>query len=79
MAMNSNGGAVSTQTSCPTKRRVGKRGRRGKEGAKVYTGEGNPVRKLKDEQALATVLWAGLDSQYFSAILIPAPGSRSNI
>lgn len=57
----------------PHEKKSGKRGRRGKEGAKVYTGEGNPVRTLKDEQALATVLWAGLDSQYFSAILIPDP------
>ena len=57
----------------PHEKRSGKRGRRGKEGAKVYTGEGNPVRKLKDEQALATVLWAGLDSQYFSALMIPDP------
>ena len=54
-------------------KKSGKRGRRGKEGAKVYTGEGNPVRQLKDEQALATVLWAGLDSQYFSALMIPDP------
>ena len=57
----------------PYEKRSGKRGRRGKEGAKVYTGEGNPVHKLKDEQALTTVLWAGLDSQYFSAIMIPDP------
>lgn len=54
-------------------KKSGKRGRRGKEGAKVYTGEGNPVHKLKDEQALAPVLWAGIDSQYFSALLIPDP------
>ena len=57
----------------PHEKKSGKRGRRGKEGAKVYTGEGNPVHKLKDEQALATVLWAGLDSQYFSALMIPDP------
>ncbi len=57
----------------PHEKKSGKRGSRGKEGAKVYTGEGNPVRKLKDEQALATVLWAGLDSQYFSALMIPDP------
>lgn len=57
----------------PHEKKSGKRGRRGKEGAKVYTGEGNPVRKLKDEQALTTVLWAGLDSQYFSAVMIPDP------
>ena len=57
----------------PHEKKSGKRGRRGKEGAKVYTGEGNPVRKLKDEQALAPVLWAGIDSQYFSAVMIPDP------
>ena len=57
----------------PHEKKSGKRGRRGKEGAKVYIGEGNPQRKLKEEQALATVLWAGLDSQYFSAMLIPDP------
>ena len=54
-------------------KKSGKRGRRGKEGAKAYVGEGNPKRKLKEEQALATVLWAGLDSQYFSALIIPDP------
>ena len=54
-------------------KKSGKRGRRGKEGAKVYIGDGNPQRELKEEQALATVLWAGLDSQYFSAMLIPDP------
>ena len=57
----------------PHEKKSGKRGRRGKEGAKVYTGDGNPVRKLKDEQALVPVLWAGLDSQYFSALMIPDP------
>ncbi len=57
----------------PHEKKSGKRGRRGKEGAKVYTGEGNPVRELKEEQALATALWAGLDSQYFSALMIPDP------
>lgn len=54
-------------------KKSGKRGRRGKEGAKAYIGEGNPERKLKEELALATVLWAGLDSQYFSAMMIPDP------
>ncbi len=57
----------------PHEKKSGKRGRRGKEGAKTYTGEGNPQRKLKEEQSLATVLWAGLDSQYFSAMMIPDP------
>ena len=57
----------------PHEKKSGKRGRRGKEGAKAYIGEGNPARKLKEEKALATVLWAGLDSQYFSAMMIPDP------
>ena len=57
----------------PHEKRSGKRGRRGSEGAKAYIGEGKPQRQLKAEQALATVLWAGMDSQYFSALLIPDP------
>ena len=57
----------------PHEKKSGKRGRRVKEGAKTYIGEGNPTRELKPEQALATVLWAGLDSQYFSALMIPDP------
>ena len=57
----------------PHEKRSGKRGRRGKEGAKAYIGEGKPERKLKAEQALAPVLWAGMDSQYFSALMIPDP------
>ena len=57
----------------PHEKKSGKRGRRGKEGAKAYIGEGNPKHKLKEEQALATVLWAGIDSQYFSALMIPDP------
>ena len=55
----------------PHEKRSGKRGRRGKEGAKTYIGEDKPKRELKPEQALATVLWAGMDSQYFSALMIP--------
>lgn len=57
----------------PHEKKSGKRGRRGKEGAKAYIGDGNPQRTLKEEQALAPVLWAGLDTQYFSAIMIPDP------
>ena len=57
----------------PYEKRSGKRGRHGKEGAKVYVGEGSPERKLKEEIALKTVLWAGMDSQYFSALMIPDP------
>ena len=57
----------------PHEKKSGKRGRRGNEGAKAYIGEDKPRRELKTEQALATVLWAGLDSQYFSALMIPDP------
>ena len=57
----------------PHEKRSGKRGRRIQEGAKAYIGEGKPGRQLKSEQALATVLWAGMDSQYFSALMIPDP------
>ena len=57
----------------PHEKKSGKRGRRVKEGAKAYIGEGKPQRQLKPEQALATVLWAGMDSQYFSALMIPDP------
>ena len=57
----------------PHEKRSGKRGRRGTEGAKAYIGEGKPQRQFKPEQALAPVLWAGMDSQYFSALIIPDP------
>ncbi len=57
----------------PYEKRSGKRGRHGKEGAKVYIGNGKLQRELKPERALETVLWAGMDSQYFSALMIPDP------
>ncbi len=57
----------------PHEKKSGKRGRHGSEGAKVYLGEGKPTRGLKPEKASETVLWAGVDSQYFSAIMIPDP------
>ncbi len=57
----------------PHEKKSGKRGRRGSEGAKAYLGEGKPTRELKVEKASETVLWAGIDSQYFSAIMIPDP------
>ncbi|MYB96437.1 membrane protein insertase YidC [Candidatus Poribacteria bacterium] len=57
----------------PHEKRSGKRGRRVQEGAKAYIGEGKPERQLKSEQALVTVRWAGMDSQYFSALMIPDP------
>ena len=52
---------------------TGKPGRRSAEGAKTYIGTGKPTRELKQELALETVLWAGINSQYFSAIMIPDP------
>ena len=57
----------------PHEKKSGKRGRRGSEGSKAYIGEDKPRRELKSEQTLATVLWAGMDSQYFSAVMIPDP------
>ena len=56
---------------------TGKRGRRGAEGAITYIGTGKPKRELKQEIVDITVLWAGLSSQYFSAIMIPDPELRS--
>lgn len=57
----------------PHEKKSGKRGRRGSEGAKAYIGEDKPRRELKSEHASAPVLWAGMDSQYFSALMIPDP------
>ena len=57
----------------PYEKRSGKRGRHGKEGAKAYITNDKPQRILKPERALETVLWAGMDSQYFSALMIPDP------
>ena len=42
-------------------------------GAITYIGTGKPKRELKQEIVDITVLWAGLSSQYFSAIMIPDP------
>ena len=56
---------------------TGKRGRRGAEGAITYIGTGKPKRELKQEIVDITVLWAGLSSQYFSAIMIPDPQLQS--
>ena len=55
---------------------TGKRGRRGTEGAITYIGTGKPKREIKQETGNPTVLWAGLSSQYFSAIMIPEPDLR---
>lgn len=52
---------------------TGKRGRRSTEGAKAYIGSGKPKRELKNEIATETVYWAGISSQYFSAIMVPDP------
>ena len=57
----------------PHEKRSGNRGRHGEEGAKVYISGDKPKRELKPEQAMATVLWAGMDSKYFSALMIPDP------
>ena len=54
-------------------KKAGKPGRRGAEGAKTYIGVGKPKRELKEEFAYETVLWAGINSQYFSAVMIPDP------
>ncbi len=43
------------------------------EGAKTYIGEGKPTKILEEESALANVLWAGINSKYFSALMIPDP------
>ena len=55
---------------------TGKRGRRGTEGAITYIGTGKPKREIKQDIGNPTVLWAGLSSQYFSAIMIPEPDLR---
>ncbi len=54
-------------------KKTGKPGRRGEEGTRAYIGEGKPKRELKNELVYATVLWAGINSNYFSAIMIPDP------
>ena len=56
-------------------KKTGKSGRRGadNEGAITYIGTGKPKRELKNELVYATVLWAGINSNYFSALMIPDP------
>lgn len=54
-------------------KKTGKPGRRGAEGARTYIGAGKPKRELKNELVYATALWAGMNSNYFSAIMIPDP------
>lgn len=49
------------------------RGRTGGEGAKAYTGIGKPTTKFGETEARKTVKWAGLNSKYFAALMIPDP------
>lgn len=59
-------------------KKAGKPGRRStREGAKTYIGTGKPTHELKQEVASATVLWAGLNSQYFSTLMIPDPSLQA--
>lgn len=52
---------------------TGRRGRRSTEGAKAYIGSGKPKRELKNEIATEKVFWAGISSQYFTAMMVPDP------
>ncbi|MCZ6678695.1 MAG: membrane protein insertase YidC [Candidatus Poribacteria bacterium] len=53
----------------------GKRGRYNpkNDGAKAYTGFGKAVKELGESQLTETVLWAGVNSKYFAALMIPDP------
>ena len=44
------------------------------EGAKAYTGLGKPDKQLDESQLKENVLWAGLNNNYFAALMIPDPG-----
>ena len=60
----------------PHEQRNGGKGRRrgGGEGPKAYTGSPDkPRRQLKEAQIRSTVKWAGLNSKYFAALMIPDP------
>ena len=58
----------------PHERKHGGRGRWGKSaGAKAYTGVGKAEKELRDSQLRAPVLWAGLNNNYFAALMIPQP------
>ena len=53
----------------------GGQGRWGKSaGAKAYTGVGKAEKELRDSQLRESVLWAGLNNNYFAALMIPQPG-----
>ena len=59
----------------PHERQHGGKGRWGKNaGARAYTGVGKAERELRDSQLREPVLWAGLNSNYFAALMIPEPG-----
>lgn len=53
----------------------GGKGRWGKSaGAKAYTGVGKAEKELGESQLREAVLWAGLNNNYFAALMIPQPG-----
>ena len=59
----------------PHERKHGGKGRWGKSaGARAYTGVGKAERELRDSQLREPVLWAGLNNNYFAALMIPEPG-----
>ena len=43
------------------------------EGAIAYIGHGKPSKELSESEKTAPVLWAGLNSKYFAALMIPDP------
>ena len=43
------------------------------EGAVAYLGHGKPKQDLSEAEKTAPVLWAGLNSKYFAALMIPGP------
>ena len=53
----------------------GGQGRWGKSaGAKAYTGVGKAEKELRDSQLREPALWAGLNNNYFAALMIPQAG-----
>ena len=62
----------------PHERKHGGKGPWGKSaGAKAYTGVGKAQRELGDSQLREPVLWAGLNNNYFAALMIPQLGLNS--
>jgi YidC/Oxa1 family membrane protein insertase len=47
------------------------------EGAVAYIGRGKPSQDLSESEITAPVLWAGLNSKYFAALMIPDPSDPS--